>query len=145
MRISKEMNLLRMIDQESELRYHWSHITHLSPQGPSWKAPINPMCLWDSQISLYEYFNEYKGRLTPLKSPIVSFFSLLPSCHPLWMACHPSVTHGTPSEAQINSTCPWDSQISLCGCLDEYKEEMTPLKSPISSFFQSSYPITLFG
>ena len=111
------------------------HSTHLSPHGPPSEAQINSTCHQDSQISLYGCFNEYKGEVTPLELPILSFYH---SSYPLtlygWHITHLS-SQGPQSEAQINSTCPWDSQISLCGCLDEYKREVTPLKSPIMSFF----------
>ena len=95
------------------------------------------MCHQDSLIFLCGCFDEYKGEVTSLKSPTLSSF------HFSSLVIH-LPPHRTPSEAQINSTCPQDSQISLCGCLDEYKGEVTPLKSPIVSFF-SLLPITLFG
>ena len=92
------------------------------------------MCQKDSQISLCGCFDKYKGVVTPLKSAILSFFH---SSYPItlfgWHITHLS-PQGSPSEAQINSTCHKDSQISHCGCFDEYKGEVTPVKSPILSF-----------
>ena len=98
------------------------------------EVQINLMCQKDSQISLCRCFEKYKGVLTPLKSAILSFFH---SSYPItlfgWHITHLS-PQGSPSEAQINSTCHKDSQISHCGCFDECKGEVTPVKSPILSF-----------
>ena len=73
-----------------------------------------------------------------------SFHSSGPISLSGWHVTHLS-PYGTPLVAQINSTCTQDSQISICRCFDEYKGEVTSLKSAILSFFHSSYPISLFG
>ena len=97
-------------------------------------AQINSMCHRDSQISLCGCFDEYKGEVTPLKSPIMSFFhSSSTITFSGWQISH-LTPQGPPSEAQINSTCPLYSHISLCGCFDESKGEVTPLSSPTVSF-----------
>ena len=120
------------------------HINHLSPHRPPSEAQINLTCHQDCHISLCGCFDEYKREVTHLKSPILSFFQ--PS-YPItlfgWHITHLS-PHKSRSGAQINSTCPQNSQISLWGCLEEYKGKVTPLKSPIQSYFHSSYPITFF-
>ena len=111
------------------------HITHLSPHRNPSEANINSTCTQDSQISLCGCFDEYKGKVTPLKSAILSFFySFSPITLSGWHITH-LLPKGPQSEAQINSMCPRGSQISLCGCFDVYKMEMTPLKSP--EFFSS--------
>ena len=89
-------------------------------------------------------FDEYEGEETPVKSPVLSFFhSSSPITLSGWHITQMS-TQGPKSEAQINSMCHQNSQISLCGCIDEYKGDLTPLKSSIVSYFQSSYPVNLF-
>ena len=61
-----------------------------------------------------------------------------------WHITHLS-PHGTPSDAKINSKCPRESYIFLCGYFDEYKGKVTLLKSPLLSFFHSLYTMTFFG
>ena len=47
------------------------------------EVQINLMCQKNSQISLGGCFDKYKWVVTPLKSAILSFFSLLLPYHPL--------------------------------------------------------------
>ena len=121
------------------------HIIHLSSHGTPSETQINSVCHQDSHISLCRSYDEYKRGSDPYKiSRTEIFFTppiLPPSLDSKSSISHPKGPHQRPKSTQC---APNLARYPFVDVLMNIVE-VTPIKSPLLSFFRSSYPMTFLG
>ena len=120
------------------------HIIHQSPCGTPSETQINSVCHQDSLISLCGSFDECKEEVTLIISCTEFFFTppiLSPSLANTSTISHPNGPHQRP---KLTQCAPNLARYPFVHVLMNIVE-VTPIKSPLLSFFHSSYPMTFLG